>query len=441
MQGDFFMSDHIFDRDFNELLLAQLSEDQDIQHLIDRATEYLQNPLMVIDARFRVLYASRHISIDIPLWNTSVNEHFVTDGIISSMEKNELINKIRNGKGSAFISDLPNGHKALRVPLFYQGKCCGFVGTYDYIRPFSDKDEGAMHSLVRAITILYTADPDILGALDNSRDDYFLELIKCGTREMAEILTQRNRAFQLGPEKLLVCLTRRVEGMAVENVAFGRLRDYLRSGIYPHVSAIYKHHLVLLFTLQKTTDVTRRSILSAIEESCQKYDLHAGLSLSFDEDAFIPLAYKQALKASLYADPDDTALPHIGSYEHYMVKDILNASLRFYPASMYEHPIIHKLAAYDIEYGTKYLETLRLYLDNLCNMKATAAQMEVHYNTIKYRLSIIEEIGNCDLRSDPELLLRLIISLRIRDFADNHHVPEKPEGKKKNELPESDSSH
>jgi hypothetical protein len=156
---------------------------------------------------------------------------------------------------------------------------------------------------------------------------------------------------------------------------------------------------VLLFSLHKTSDVTLGYIRSSIEECCEKYDLYAGLSYSFEDDAFIPLAYKQALKASLYAEPEEAG-SRLCRYENYMLGDIMNASLRMYPAVMYEHPVLARLRAYDQEYGTKYVDTLRLYLEQFCNMKVTAAELGVHYNTIKYRLSMIEEISGQEIRND-----------------------------------------
>lgn len=399
--------------------LDLLSEGPDIQALIDRATEYLGNPVIVADARFRILYASQNVDLDIPLWKVSLSEHYITEGMISLMEKNKILDRIRKEKGKAIPDDLPNDYHALRTPLFYAGKCCGFLGTYDYQRPFRDGDSETLLALAKAVSVLFHADPNILGALDDSRDGYFLELIKCETREMAEILTRRNSSIQFGRDKLLVCFTRRVQGMSAENVAFGRLRDFLRQGLYQHVSAIYKHHLVLLFSLHKTSDVTLEYIRSSIEECCEKYDLYAGFSYTFEEDSFIPLAYKQALKASLYAEPEKAG-SRLCQYETYMLGDIMNASLRIYPAVMYEHPVLAKLSAYDREYGTRYVDTLRLYLEQFCNMKVTAAELGVHYNTIKYRLSMIEEICGQEIRNDPELLLRLSLSIRIQDFAEKY---------------------
>ena len=122
-----------------------LSEGPDIQALIDRATEYIGNPIIVADARFRILNASQNVDLDIPLWKVSLSEHYITEGMISLMEKNKILDRIRNEKGKVIPDDLPNGYHALRTPLFYAGKCCGFLGIYDYHRSFREGDSKAVH--------------------------------------------------------------------------------------------------------------------------------------------------------------------------------------------------------------------------------------------------------------------------------------------------------
>ena len=402
--------------DLSGAFLELLSENPDIQEFMDRLSLLLGNPVMMIDAHYRILYYSRSGEITIPLWVNAIKEHYVSDGIIGSMQKSEIVQNLQT-RTDCFSLPLPEGYEALRVPLFYRGEWCGFLGMYDYLRPFAEGDGKNLELAGKALSVLYNADPNILGRLDDSRDDLLLELLKCDSKELAQIVSRRNGSMGFGREKILVCLTKRVEGMSAENVALGRLKDFLQTGIYFHASAIYNNHLMLLFSLEKISDSNRKAVLLALQESCLRYDLHAGISFPFQEDSYIPLAYKQSLKAALFGDKRDGTRDRIAYYEDFLLKDIINAALRIHSPSFYEHPVITKLQDYDREFGTKYLDTLRTYLDSFCNMKATALELGVHYNTIKYRISMIEEITGQDLKADKELLLRLVYSLRIFDFA------------------------
>lgn len=403
----------------SQILLALLADNPDIQMFIDQATTILGNPVAMVDTRFRVLYASEKLGVHNPLWDTTMAEHYVSEGIINAMAREEVFKRFQEGTG-AFELDLPDGFRGIRMPLFYRGEYCGFIGVYNYVRSFCDTDTEALETIAKALTVLYNADPNILGRVKDTRDDLLLELIKSGSPEMAQIIMRRNSSLSFGEEKTLVCLTRRIDGISAENVAFGRLKDFLRYGVFYHVSAIYNNRLLLLFSLEKATCNTKKSILNTLHECCEKYDLHVGLSYEFTEDTFVPLAYKQALKAALYGQAREKTRPRLAYYEDYMLDDMMNATLRVHRASFYAHPVVTKLMHYDEAFGTKYIDTLRCYLNHFCNMKVTALDLGVHYNTIKYRISMMEEISGRELKDNDVLLMQLEYSLRVHDFEQKH---------------------
>jgi hypothetical protein len=159
------------------------------------------NPLMVIDARFRILYAASNVKLDIPLWTDSISEHYVSDQIINHMEENDILQQIRQ-KNDYFYLDLPNGYHAIRVPLFYKGTNCGFIGAYDYLRPFEEEDGLRLELIARALTVIFNADPNILGRMNETRNDFFLELLKCESEDMAQIICRRNASLSFGPPKI-----------------------------------------------------------------------------------------------------------------------------------------------------------------------------------------------------------------------------------------------
>ena len=402
--------------EMSEKLLELLTENPDIQEFMNRITQLLENPVMMVDAHYRILYYSQREEITNPLWTEALTEHYVSDGIIDSMQKSEIIEKLKLERES-FLMPLPGGFQALRVPLFFQGESCGFLGMYDYLRPFTEGDGRRLELAAKALTVLLQADPDILRRLDDRRDDLLLELLKCESRELAQIISRRNGSMGMGREKILVCVTKRQEQAPSRSAALGRLKDFLKAGLCYHASAVYSDCLLLLFSEDQVSGSLLDAAFAVLQDCCVRYDLYAGVSFSFGEDSSIPLADKQALKAALFGTGREKKRERISYYEDFMIKDVINAALRLHTPSFYEHPVITKILAYDRECGTRYLDTLRSYLYSFCNMKATALEMKVHYNTVKYRISMIEEISGRDLKDDRDLLRRLLCSLQILDFA------------------------
>ena len=77
---------------------------------------------------------------------------------------------------------------------------------------------------------------------------------------------------------------------------------------------------------------------------------------------------------------------------------------------------IARIQARDAEQQTDYLDTLRAYLASNGNISAMAAQLHVHNNTVRYRVTRLAEDFNLDL-ADPQKRLWLWLRLTTRDLA------------------------
>ena len=54
------------------------------------------------------------------------------------------------------------------------------------------------------------------------------------------------------------------------------------------------------------------------------------------------------------------------------------------------------LVAYDDQYSTDLVGTLGSYLENNCNMNATASSIHAHRHTVGYRLERVKELTGLD---------------------------------------------
>ena len=63
--------------------------------------------------------------------------------------------------------------------------------------------------------------------------------------------------------------------------------------------------------------------------------------------------------------------------------------------SFYEDTV-SALVKYDEQYSTDLLGTLDAYLDNNCNMNATAQAIHAHRHTVGYRLERVKELTGLD---------------------------------------------
>jgi PucR family transcriptional regulator, purine catabolism regulatory protein len=77
------------------------------------------------------------------------------------------------------------------------------------------------------------------------------------------------------------------------------------------------------------------------------------------------------------------------------------------------HDVLGELEAYDERRGTGLIETLEVYLSSGGSVSEAARQLNVHRNTLAYRIGRIGELSGRDLaRPEDRLLLRVALLCR-----------------------------
>jgi len=86
--------------------------------------------------------------------------------------------------------------------------------------------------------------------------------------------------------------------------------------------------------------------------------------------------------------------------------------------------LLDRLITHDRQYNTDYVTTLRVYINSFGDMRAAAQSLNLHPNSLRYRVKRVTEIGGLDL-DDPKLRLALQLLLEMApepsDPADHHH--------------------
>jgi hypothetical protein len=129
-----------------------------------------------------------------------------------------------------------------------------------------------------------------------------------------------------------------------------------------------------------------------------------GISLKFTDLTNFQHYYRQAKDALLYGLQDTQA--SVYWFFDYAVDFLLEIDRSCKKYCL--HPLIKQLKNYDSVNHTDLKLTLMTYLLNERNMNATAAQLYLHRNTVKYRINKINECFSPDLDNAYERLYLLI---------------------------------
>ena len=179
---------------------------------------------------------------------------------------------------------------------------------------------------------------------------------------------------------------------------------------------IYQNELVILMNREPGQGIGDY-VVETMREVANRCHLRIGISREFHDPAEIRRYYEQAGKALDYGEIYfNKNHQHPLYYFHdYVLIEMLEICRRNENLVDFCNPKLLKLLSYDKEQGTDYMSTLYQFLENSCNVKKTADTLFVHKNTLIYRLEKIRAIMDSTL-SDSWENFTLYLSYRIVMF-------------------------
>lgn len=192
------------------------------------------------------------------------------------------------------------------------------------------------------------------------------------------------------------------ENFGIQNDTLYRMIDRALEKGGKSVSCKWENHYVIL-----TTNMELSKTIASIQERMPNENYAFGISMAIQHAGQIPMAYRQAQFAIQQGNGKGIYDCQAFALE-YLIQNLKNQDM----AMELIHPAIRILEHYDQENHTELLLTLRTYLLTGCSQIKTAGQLNVHLNTLKYRLKRIEELGHLDFTVEKEVFyLRLSMEM------------------------------
>lgn len=86
---------------------------------------------------------------------------------------------------------------------------------------------------------------------------------------------------------------------------------------------------------------------------------------------------------------------------------------RLSPYEEVADPRLNAVADYDTAHGSFLMDTLRAYLRSGCNARDAARFLNLHPNTLRYRIARVEALSGLDLHDpDDRLLTEMVLLVR-----------------------------
>lgn len=384
---------------FESKLLSQLEKSQSIKELIEETSVIIGNPIIVADSSFRILYATNSSKLNgIEIWDKAKDTKYISSIMIDEMKNTNIMEMLENGECTR--SNMSNGYTAIRMPIIIRNHFYGFIGVYNYEKDFSKHIEEDLESLSKAIKILMKNDPSFMWNNLDLKEAYLQQMLKAD-KNTVDSLT-KNYQSDIKNKQLIM-----IKSKNENELDLNKIKTHFKMYPFYHICVIDKGSLVCLCSTNyenaQQNEASKDFIINLVKDK----NLKVSISYQFDDEEFIPLAYKQC-EYVINKSNEDIAL-----FEDYIDDCIIDNSLDKEEKRFYIHPGILKLDEYDKENNTEFLNTLFTYIDCLGDMRKAADNLYLHYNTLKYRMEKIENIMDINLKDNEELIHRLYLSKKI----------------------------
>lgn len=382
------------------------------QELMNTASEMLQNPLLIFDYSIKPL---TDICVDTSLLSGTDWEQVLKigdsllDNYTEEQKKKFLSNLNYNKKPFLFKADKAAEHTQLFVNLYMEKTRIGCLGMIDIAEHFSTGQISLVNhikNLVEAIIhrsekYQYLIEHDSL--IERMLNGYYVEE-KLVQSHLDKIRWRVKDSF------LILVFDNLVRHFpdSYKSYCFKLNQLFKLSVIIP-----FNEHLIMILNAanlpieQVTANKEFRRFLTRLSVSC-------GISQKFED--FLDLKYytRQAVSALKEGQKKNSEGPFF-FYKNYFIEDMINSLEKDASLQSFCHPQILSLKKHDDDSGSEYVKTLYHYL--LCGKKLTEAadSLFIHRNTLKYRLSRIQELVDYNF-NDTENVFQTLASCRFVEF-------------------------
>lgn len=394
-------------------LYEELSSDRGIQKIIDTASELLHNPILVSDTSFKLLAHSSNKDVNDELWLKIINNGYHPKDFIHEIIKENLSEVIFGSNKPVIIKDAYSHHRYISKKINIGGRAIAVATVIEYYQEFQEHNSRILEALCKIIACEFSKNT----YLNQSRGlmyECLIEELLTNSYLKIDFIEERLEYINLKLKDSLYAFVASLMNENPNKVLLPYLRNELESIIPDGKCIIYQESLVMLISQNhKCTPFDEKSLESLLT-FLDKNNLSSGISRRFSNICDLKEHYRQACEAIRIGMHLDYG-KHFYEYSAYSIYDLLAVTSNHRNLHHFCEPKIFEIIAYDKKYQTNYAHTLYIYLQTNQNPVAAAHKLEIHRNTIDYRMNKISDLFNINM-GDSNVTFSLRLSYHILLF-------------------------
>jgi DNA-binding PucR family transcriptional regulator len=396
---------------------------ESLDEFADVVSEVLQCPITIEDANHRLLAYSTHEDCTDAARIATIIGRRVPEKVINSLWKEGIIPALLNSKNPvrvAQLSDTDFGDR-VAVSIWKNEEVLGFIWALEIDKKLDEEDLALLKKAAEATKNQLLQVQTRKNKKEERYQEFFWKLLTSHFKMNDDI----NNQFQIlqisPPSQFVIVVFQFSKDISREQE---KQIDYVLKPVHlPKIilNTIDHYQLILLISLDQiehpmqTLNKLSELFVGKMNERFGVERIVTGISGVHRDFQKVEKAHKEALTVLSIKGKFPTEVKEILSYQSLGIYQYIHLLLDKKVKDEYENYSLKKLHEYDQKYHSDLVETLEVFLNKDSNVNEAAKVLNVHVNTLNYRLKRISEIGEINLK-DVNQKLTLFLDLKVEKF-------------------------
>lgn len=394
-----------------------------LEEFADRISEVLNCPITIEDANHRLLAYSTHDERTDQARIATIIGRRVPEKVINNLWKEGIIPKLLETNEPVRVKNINEiglGDR-IAISIWKNEEVLGFIWAVEIEKALGDEE---VELLKKAANVLKNKLLQLQirkYKREERSQEFFWKLLTGHIKSRQEISEAFYEAQITAPSTFSIAIFRFQEDITPEAE---RQISYMLKTMHRLKIVLYTidcNDLILLLSLdavENPLDEQRDFVDYFRGNMYERFDvtqIKASCSSIYSSHDHIEKSYKEALNVLDMKSKFPEETKEIINYQELGIYQFLDVILEKRAHDQFENHSLKKLTDYDLRHNSNLVETLEVFLNNDNNINEAAKELNVHMNTLSYRLKRISEIGDINLK-DVNQKITLYIDIKLTKY-------------------------
>lgn len=394
-----------------------------LDEFADLISQVLQCPVTIEDANHRLLAYSTHDERTDPARISTIIGRRVPEKVINQLWKEGTIPALLKTNQPIRVESMDDIGLSTRVAIsiWKQDEVLGFIWALEIDKSLTEEDFTLLKKAADAAKNKLLQ----LQTRKNKKEERFQEFfwkLLTGHLSIQEEIIENFHTLQITPTPSFAVLVFQFQENITskeENYISYILKTSQRLKIMLHT--IDCNQLILLVAANNIDrffnefEQFAQTIVWKMNDRYGINNISPVYSSVYEDYQKIGKAYQETLKVLAIKEKFPIETENIYNYQKLGIYQLFDILLEKRKSEEYENYSLKKLHQYDEKHSSNLVETLEVFLNKDNNINDASKELNVHANTLNYRLKRITEIGEVNFK-DPNQKMILYLDLKLEKY-------------------------